>query len=241
MRKSEVGNRNQYRKWIIVDFGTNFGFTGTAPGALNSDPSTSNNNNSNSNNNTSSNNNSTSTSSRHGVGIGTESGATGPPGTSSSMAGTSQANWSSPPPGATLNYTANQSTTAQAASAAANNSNVTNEWNYGNSQRASQQRTEAQGLLSTSPMPEFWCSILYFELDTQVRALTRLKFNLSAWPRARYSKNFFESFFMTFNQLWISVNSYLFYDSHDSCKSFHDLSWIYEIGSKNRNSSKLQT
>lgn len=23
-------------------------------------------------------------------------------------------------------------------------------------------------LLSKSPMPEFWCSILYFELDTQV-------------------------------------------------------------------------
>ena len=109
---------------------------------------------------------STSTTSRHGVGIGTESGAT--PGASSSMAGTSQANWSSPPPGATLNYTANQSTTAQAAASTANNSNVTNEWNFGNSQRASQQRTEAQGLLSTSPMPEFWCSILYFELDTQV-------------------------------------------------------------------------
>ena len=90
---------------------------------------------------------------------------------SSSMAGTSQANWSSPPPGATLNYTANQSMTP-ASAAQANNSNVTSEWNFaagGNpAQRASQQRSEAQGLLSTSPMPEFWCSILYFELDTQV-------------------------------------------------------------------------
>ena len=26
----------------------------------------------------------------------------------------------------------------------------------------------AQGQLSSSPMPEYWCSILYFELDTQV-------------------------------------------------------------------------
>ena len=31
------------------------------------------------------------------------------------------------------------------------------------------QDTAVQGLLSSSPMPEFWCSILYFELDTQVR------------------------------------------------------------------------
>ena len=27
---------------------------------------------------------------------------------------------------------------------------------------------ETQQTLSKSPMPEFWCSILYFELDTQV-------------------------------------------------------------------------
>ena len=27
---------------------------------------------------------------------------------------------------------------------------------------------DTQALLSKSPMPEFWCSILYFELDTQV-------------------------------------------------------------------------
>ena len=141
---------------------------GTAPGALNSDPSTSNNNNSSSNNNTSNNN-----SSRSGIGVGQDpqSGAASQAASSSSMAGTSQANWSSPPPGATLNYTANQSMTGpgSAAAAAQANSNVTSDWNYGNSQRPSQQRTEAQGLLSTSPMPEFWCSILYFELDTQVR------------------------------------------------------------------------
>jgi len=152
---------------------------GPAPGAqLSSDPSTSNNNNSSSNNNTSNNN----SSSR--VGIGNPVGAGGPQdptsasvaaaaavASSSSMAGTSQANWSSPPPGATLNYTANQSMTP-ASAAQANNSNVTSDWNFtagGNpAQRASQQRSEAQGLLSTSPMPEFWCSILYFELDTQV-------------------------------------------------------------------------
>ena len=34
-------------------------------------------------------------------------------------------------------------------------------------QRSAQEST-AQGTLSSSPMPEYWCSILYFELDTQV-------------------------------------------------------------------------
>ena len=37
-----------------------------------------------------------------------------------SMGGTSQANWSSPPPGATLNYTANQTM--------ASNSNISSDW-----------------------------------------------------------------------------------------------------------------
>ena len=91
------------------------------------------------------------------------------------MGGTSQANWSSPPPGATLNYTANQTMS--------NNSNASSDWGgYGGppggsggpggpprqaNQRSAQEST-AQGTLSSSPMPEYWCSILYFELDTQV-------------------------------------------------------------------------
>ena len=91
----------------------------------------------------------------------------------SSMGGTSQANWSSPPPGATLNYTANQTMST--------NSNVSSDWGGytpggsgtggGGPRQANQrsaQESTAQGTLSTSPMPEYWCSILYFELDTQV-------------------------------------------------------------------------
>ena len=89
----------------------------------------------------------------------------------SSMGGTSQANWSSPPPGATLNYTANQTMSS--------NSNVSSDWggytpggSGGGGPRQANQRTAqestAQGTLSGSPMPEYWCSILYFELDTQV-------------------------------------------------------------------------
>ena len=89
------------------------------------------------------------------------------------MGGTSQANWSSPPPGATLNYTANQTMST--------NSNVSSDWGGytpggsgaggGGPRQANQrsaQESTAQGTLSTSPMPEYWCSILYFELDTQV-------------------------------------------------------------------------
>ena len=81
---------------------------------------------------------------------------------------------SSPPPGATLNYTANQSI---ASGNHSNNSN--NDWNYAGGPRPGQrnaQDTTVQRLLSSSPMPEYWCSILYFELDTQVRSnLTKKK------------------------------------------------------------------
>jgi hypothetical protein len=90
------------------------------------------------------------------------------------MGGTSQANWSSPPPGATLNYTANQTMS--------NNSNVSSgDWGGytpggsgaggGGPRQANQrsaQESTTQGTLSSSPMPEYWCSILYFEQDTQV-------------------------------------------------------------------------
>ena len=90
------------------------------------------------------------------------------------MGGTSQANWSSPPPGATLNYTANQTMS--------NNSNVSSDWGGGYTpggsgaggggprqanQRSAQEST-AQGTPATSPMPEYWCPILHSELDTQV-------------------------------------------------------------------------
>lgn len=99
------------------------------------------------------------------------------------MGGTSQANWSSPPPGATLNYTANQTMST--------NSNVSSDWGGytpggsgaggGGPRQANQrsaQESTAQGTLSTSPMPEYWCSILYFELDTQVGEMFKIP---SSW------------------------------------------------------------
>jgi len=163
---------------------------GTAPGAQTSaDPSTNNNTSNNnptqlsSNNNSSTNNN---TNRPHG---GTQTGHhVQHPSTTeggSSMVGTSQANWSSPPPGATLNYTANQSMS--------NNSNVSSDWGGytpggsgsgptgGPSRQAnplSAQESTAQGQLSSSPMPEYWCSILYFELDTQVGEMFKIP---SSW------------------------------------------------------------
>jgi len=126
---------------------------GSAPGAQSSDPSSSNNSNNNTNSNNSTNNNNSSR-------------LPGGPLEPGSIPGTSQANWSSPPPGATLNYTANQSI---ASGNHSNNSN--NDWNYAGGPRPGQrnaQDTTVQRLLSSSPMPEYWCSILYFELDTQV-------------------------------------------------------------------------
>ena len=37
---------------------------------------------------------------------------------------------------------------------------------------------DATGPISKSPMPEYWCSIAYFELDTQV-GISILRFSLS--------------------------------------------------------------
>ena len=88
---------------------------GSAPGAPTSDPSSSNNNSNNTNSNNSTNNNS---SSRLPGGP--------PPPPEGSIPGTSQANWSSPPPGATLNYTANQSIAS--GSHSNNSNNASNDW-----------------------------------------------------------------------------------------------------------------
>lgn len=131
---------------------------GSAPGAQSSDPSSSNNNSNNTNSNNSQNNNNSSR-------------LPGGPPETGSIPGTSQANWSSPPPGATLNYTANQSIASGSHSNNSNNASA-NDWNYAaGGPRPGQrnaQETTVQRLISNSPMPEFWCSILYFELDTQV-------------------------------------------------------------------------
>ena len=97
--------------------------------------------------------------------------------------GTSHGNWSAT--GGTLNYTANQNSMAAPATSAA-----TGDWQPQPTYGSPQQRVgissvavnnvgpqqqhhamhETQGVLSKSPMPEFWCSILYFELDTQVNS-----------------------------------------------------------------------
>ena len=60
-------------------------------------------------------------------------------------------------------------TTTQGGPQAGNNSAGQGlEWLSGQRQQAQQQQ-EAQGPISKSPMPNFWCSIAYFELDTQVK------------------------------------------------------------------------
>ncbi len=71
-----------------------------------------------------------------------------------------QGGWSAT--GGTLSYTATQ------------NMGPGGEWShYDAHARANPHAVAAQEnvLLSKSPMPEFWCSILYFELDTQVSQL----------------------------------------------------------------------
>ena len=68
-----------------------------------------------------------------------------------------QGGWSAT--GGTLSYTATQ------------NMGPAGDWShYDAHARANPHAVAAQEnvLLSKSPMPEFWCSILYFELDTQV-------------------------------------------------------------------------
>ena len=96
--------------------------------------------------------------------------------------GTSHGNWSAT--GGTLNYTANQNNMGTTGTAVTSGDWPSSASAYGSSQQrvggsnavavnnVQQQHHTAhdnQGPLSKSPMPEFWCSILYFELDTQVR------------------------------------------------------------------------
>ena len=94
--------------------------------------------------------------------------------------GTSHGNWSAT--GGTLNYTANQNSMGSTGTAVASG-----DWQASATYGSPQQRVgvssvavsnvqqqhhtvhENQGPLSKSPLPEFWCSILYFELDTQVQ------------------------------------------------------------------------
>ena len=110
-------------------------------------------------------------------------------GGASSMGSSSQANWSSPPPqppppGATLNYTANQTMQSnfnnwggyQPSSSSAGGS--TRQSNQASDQESTAQSALSRVPLSSSPMPEYWCSILYFELDTQVGEMFKI---LSSW------------------------------------------------------------
>ncbi len=78
--------------------------------------------------------------------------------------------------GGTLNYTATQNmgpgaAGAQAAAAAAGNTTPaatgTGDW-FSSQRQMAAGTSDASGPISKSPMPEFWCSIAYFELDTQV-------------------------------------------------------------------------
>ena len=97
--------------------------------------------------------------------------------------GTSHGNWSAT--GGTLNYTASQNSMGTTGTAVASGDCQASSY-YGSPQQrvgtsaiavsnVQQQQHhsvhENQGPLSKSPLPEFWCSILYFELDTQVNLL----------------------------------------------------------------------
>ena len=69
-----------------------------------------------------------------------------------------QGGWSAT--GGTLSYTATQNMGPQHG-----------DWGHYDGHQRNPHAMAAQdnAPLSKSPMPEFWCSILYFELDTQVR------------------------------------------------------------------------
>ncbi len=102
--------------------------------------------------------------------------ATSPPASSTSAAAlpstdsqrqANQGNWSAT--GGTLNYTPTQNMGPVTASDQTNSTGAgtgSGDWFSGQRQVVGQQ--EAVGPISKSPMPEFWCSIAYFELDTQV-------------------------------------------------------------------------
>ncbi len=151
--------------------------TGGAPGALNTQSPENNKNNNNSsnnsssnntNNNTSSNSSSTTTSASNNNSTG---GGTGPP-----PPNNFHPSGSTPGAAATLNYTATPGTAAAAMGSGTGGPGTSSDWGGFNNRHphnsgASSSDNAAQPvLLSKSPMPEFWCSILYFELDTQVKS-----------------------------------------------------------------------
>ena len=95
--------------------------------------------------------------------------------TNTSSSSTTQANnhgnWSAT--GGTLSYPATQNLGPGAAAVSATGASdpqqtaTGNDWFAG--QRQQQHMAEQAGPISKSPMPEFWCSIAYFELDSQVK------------------------------------------------------------------------
>lgn len=135
---------------------------GTAPGAQHSDPSLTNSNSNNNNGQNSSNNNRIGTVTHQPTDSTVNN---GPP-------VSSQANWPTSPPhhGGTLNYTANQNISV--------NSNLTNDWQYGRPISGQHRSAQEATFLSNSPMPEKWCSILYFEQATQVGEMFKIASNL---------------------------------------------------------------
>ena len=85
------------------------------------------------------------------------------------VAQANQGNWSAT--GGTLNYPATQNMGPQTAAAGGGAATPTGSVNSGDwyNNRQQHMAQDANGPISKSPMPEFWCSIAYFELDTQVK------------------------------------------------------------------------
>lgn len=75
-------------------------------------------------------------------------------------------NWSAT--GATLNYPATQNMGPQQTATVGTPGSGVNTGDWFANRTAHMATQEANGPISKSPMPEFWCSIAYFELDTQV-------------------------------------------------------------------------
>jgi MAD (mothers against decapentaplegic) family protein 4 len=96
----------------------------------------------------------------------------GPPGAASnnSVQG-SHGNWSAT--GGTLNYPATQNLGPQVSGALMAGPAGAGEWGSGAAGYNRHMAQDNAGPISKSPMPEFWCSIAYFELDSQVDIYAR--------------------------------------------------------------------